>query len=371
MTETFILTVARVEGEWDINKCELSVAVDGNDVNTCFLNSLPANFSISVPGVITIDINDKNSKSSSASLAFQTSLLHSEWFYWLPLFKESDNFLVTLPPKISQPRVLLGVQKELQKSALTDTSEHEKEETLNPQNDSFQDQSFINQKPSDQSFYIKEDNERLIKFYQNLVQDLEQEIHNQKDIVKQSVQDLQAQISSLKQQLELEKNYSISLQEKLSYFIDIGNVMKKSEEGFFKSFGEKSFDIEPQESVGIIKQRQFYSHRHSQSQVNDNESFEKSMERKVYETLNRLNLVGLMRRTRELNFLIGAKTITLCMKNGEVVCKNGVGLDSYIFKHCSSEIENFLRLRIAPSMRKSASSRSPSGFHKSRKLDTQ
>lgn len=351
--------------------------MDGNDISTCFLNALPANFTISVPGVITIDISDKNSKASSASLAFQSNLLHSEWFYWLPLFQESDNFLVTLPPKISQPRVLLGLQKELQKSVITDTSEHEKEDSLisNPQNESFQDQSLISQKPSEQSFYIKEDNERLIKFYQKLVQDLEQEIHNQKDSVNQTTQDLLDQISSLKQQLDLEKNYNLNLQEKLSYFIDIGNVVRKPEEEFYKSLGEKSqmksFNIQPQESVGVIKQKQIYSHRHSQSQVNDNESFEKSMDRKVYETLSRLNLVGLMRRTRELNFLIGAKTITLCMKNGEAVCKNGVGLDSYIFKHCSAEIENFLRLRTTPSMRKSASSRSPSGFPKSRKLDTQ
>ena len=68
--------------------------------------------------------------------------------------------------------------------------------------------------------------------------------------------------------------------------------------------------------------------------------------------MTRLKLVGLIKKSRDLNYIIGGKTITLCLKQGEVCCKNGMPLDSYIFKNCKSEIEDYLRNRACPNLNK-------------------
>lgn len=379
MIDTYILSLARVEGLGDIYNSECSVTVDGTEISTCSLSTLPVNFTITSPGVITMNMRDKDSRTTLASIAFQSSLLNSEWFYWLPLFLGSDNFLSSLPLKITQPRVLIGVNKEIQVPIIAETSEQNDDEFLylERHNGINKKQEANGKLSSEFAYYIKEDNEHLIQYYQNLVKELENDVHRQKNACKQIVKEFKAQIVELQEQVEFEKKYRIDMQEKFEHCIGLYDAIRKREERFFESLHKKSrnliFEIQTQEAININSFLQNHANddKVSHSILNDTLSFPSSIEKKVHETLDRLKLVGLLKRSKDMNFMIGAKTISLCIKQGEVICKSGTTLENYIFKNCKSEIEDFLRVRACPGLQKSSSSRSPIGFSKSPGLYTQ
>ncbi|OMJ76171.1 hypothetical protein SteCoe_24505 [Stentor coeruleus] len=376
MIDTYILSLVRVEGLEDIYNSECSIKLDGTEISTCPLSTLPVNFTIASPGVITMTMHDKDSRIPLASIAFQSSLLNSEWFYWLPLFLGSNNFLSSLPIKITQPRVLIGVNKEIQ----TETSEQNEDKLsyLERYNGYSKNQETYWKISSELTCYKKDDSEHLIQYYQNLVKELENDIHRQKNTCKQIVKEFKAQITELKEQVEFEKKYRIDMQEKFEHCIGLYEAIRKREEKFFESLHKKSrnfiFEIQTLETISItpLIQNQANDDKISPSVIlNDTLNFPNTIERKVYETLDRIKLAGLLKRTKDMNFMIGAKTICLCIKQGEVICKNGTSLEKYIFKNCKSEIEDFLRIRACPGIQKSSSSRSPIVFSKSPGFYTQ
>ena len=54
-----------------------------------------------------------NSTAVLASLSFHSSLIQYDWFYWLPLSLSQDNYITELTENISLPRMLIGVNKEV------------------------------------------------------------------------------------------------------------------------------------------------------------------------------------------------------------------------------------------------------------------
>lgn len=365
MTESYFLAIERFEGQFDTSQTNIYISIDENKVGECSLDKLPANFLIPLPGIITLSIYDKNTQAKQSNLTFHSNLVSPDWYYWFPISLSVEASLSSLPLNALQPRLLLSILKKFSHLTLesSDTQASTKHKSdLSKEFIQSSDPESINTNSNE--FYINADNERLIQYYQKLVQNLESQIQNQKASFENHIENLKSQIFDLQHELNQEKRCRINLETKL----DTLNPDELQQNFMNSSLNlNKSHKVKLQKSIIINTQKGNSSQNYSFSLNNDSEILEK----KVNEILIRLKLVGLLKKAKETNFIIGAKTIALCYRKGEVMCKNGVSLESYIFKHCSIEIENFLRARSGITMKKNASSHSPLSFRKVRMLDTQ
>ncbi|OMJ94458.1 hypothetical protein SteCoe_2362 [Stentor coeruleus] len=371
MTENYFLTLEKFEGQLDTRQKNIFISIDDNKVGECSLDALPANFPISLPGIITINIHDQNPQSKPSSLSFHSNLISQDWYYWFPISPNTETTLSSLPLNALQPRILLSLLKEIIPLTLElpdAQSSTNPKPPLSNEHPHISDPEILNTKNN--VFYENADNERIIQYYQNLVQSLESELKNQKKTSEDNIENYKSQIADLNHKLDQEKQNRLNLEANLLNLnpdqplktLKISSLILNQKLNL-----DRNFKVQSQQNIIIKPQKSLIKHKHSFSFINDSET----LERKVNEILMKLKLVGLLKKAKETNFLIGAKTITLCLKKGEVICKNGIPLESYIFKNCSTEIENFLRIRSGTTMRKNASSNSPLNFRKVRVLDTQ
>ena len=124
-------------------------------------------------------------------------------------------------------------------------------------------------------------------------------------------------------------------------------------ERIFKCFEvkEKKMDkrkIEAGEYVEVKPENVTFEDRPITTLFEETGKYNVDLDLRVKEVLDRMNFCGLMRKCRESNYKVGAKTVTLCLRQGEVCCKNGLSLEKYLFGSCKGEIENFLRGRKSP-----------------------
>jgi hypothetical protein len=284
-------------------------------------------------------------KTPIASLKFNSSLLTSESFYWLPLFLSPKNFLKSLPSEILPPKILFAVNKEYFKPY--------PEIFQSPSKDSSSDFfKFFNLSiQSSQNFEETEkkiSNEEKLKSLQKKITKLQLELIQREKTFKEKLKDLKKRLNESLIEVETEKSYRKTLQEQM-------------EKCYFLLNGEKSGNLEmspnsvseilvKQESVGI-----FHTLQDDENHLNFHDfhesRFEGILDKKVQETLKKFNFEGLLKKCRELNYKVGNKIVTLQLKRGEVFCKSGLSLEKYIFNNCRSEIESLLRQKTSPQKR--------------------
>ena len=203
----------------------------------------------------------------------------------------------------------------------------------------------------------------MLEEYKSMIKELEEELFKEKNENTKKINDFEVEIDKLKDEIEFERNYRNEMQCKLEQCMSLYDTIKRREETFIKNLGKthikKRFEVIHCEDIQFVPEKMNLDDRSLSPLYSDQSMIKNKLEKRISEILIRLNLDGIMKKTRSLNYTIGAKTVTLCLKQGEVCCKNGVALESYIFKNCKSEIEDFLRGRACPILNKKPMNRSP------------
>lgn len=463
MFKDYKLSVTKIEGLGDTRGSEFSVRLNDFVKFSSSLEALPVTFKVDFEGVISLFITDKTTHTVLASVSFHTSLLKNNWFYWLPLFLSSDNYLTELTENISLPRILLGVNQEINLPDIYEISERSDScddeitipDTLtthlhrpilqNSKSESLQ-ESF--KKALDTQEVFKKQNESINKTYNNTVENLRTQLSKERDVFVSIYNDLKSQIYKYQEEIELERKYRLDMQHKLEKSLNYCEIIKQREKKFIniieKKYSRQSVGIssypgitvspvklvlekdrkgikgidksfvgrkkEFKSSLGICSNERISIHARNHMEIYTNgnitinpkhpfdyktkdifkkeavpnkievccnetinivpeklflnqstvlighrESFISIIERQVGDILEKFNLVGLLKKSKDINYLIGAKTITVCLKQGQVCCKNGTPLDSYIFKNCKPEIEALIRVKSSSIKRKSSS----------------
>ena len=371
MLEKYILSVVKVEGLGDLTESECSLSIDGKCSFARPLNRLPATFNIFSSGAISLSIKDLNSTAVLASLSFHSSLIQYDWFYWLPLSLSQDNYITELTEKISLPRMLIGVNKEVNLPVLYDISEFSDSyeensvfEAFVPNYHSLENRQLsIDISGGGYQSYTSECEEKTAEKYEKIIKDLENELFKEKEYLKSKIKEMEDLLEKKSREIEFERKFRMEIQEKLEQSRESYEKLRKREERFVRSVEKKSPKImfETQTDAGIL----ILPEIHTLEDKSPRPSFSgraakfEIIDKKVDELLMRLKLVGLLKRSCEVNYNVGVKTITLCLKQGQVLCKNGMALDCYIFKNCKREIEELLKNRAGAGKVWSAQSRSP------------
>ena len=382
MLEKYILSIVKIEGLGDLSDSECSLSIDKKCNFTRPLDQLPVTFNIFSSGAISLSINDMNSATVLASLSFHSSLLQYDWFYWLPLSLSQDNYITELPENISLPRLLIGVNQEVSLPVLYDISEFSDSyeennvfESFTPIYHSLENRDFTNDlsqgiSKSDTSEF----EEKIADKYEKIIKDLENELSKEKEYCKSKLKEMEDEIEKNHREIEFERKFRLEIQQKLEQSMRSYEKLRKREERFVRSVEKKPqkpvFETQTDAGFFILPDFQTLDDKTPRSNLSGKASAFDIIDRKVNELLMRLKLVGLLKKSREVNYNVGAKTITLCLKQGQVLCKNGMALDSYIFKNCKHEIEELLRNRAGAGKLWSAQSRSPLSTSRSPILQT-
>lgn len=322
MSEDFSLTVVKIEGLGDVSVSECLVEFDDRQKYSSSLKSLPVTFKGCKSQKLFISITDSATSTKIASLSFPIQLIPSDWFYWLPLFLSTDNFIDQLPISITSPRILLACNKQFFNT---------------PCQDLHTDSTCASLKHPKNPISINESD--LITHYQEIIKDLELELLQVKQTCKQKCEKLKKTIKKYKEDFECEKKYRIDLMNKIE------KVLERVEVNSYKVDQRK---IVLGESVEVRNEVFTIEDRPHITLFEETGKYETDLEGRVKEILCRMDFGGLLRKCREVNYRIGGKTITLCLKQGEVCCKNGLSLEKYLFTCCKGEIESFLRNRKSP-----------------------
>ena len=307
MLEDFILSVVKIEGLGDIQNSECFLSMDSSLISSHKLDSLPVSYNIKASGLISLLIRDSITSTTIASLSFHSSLLHCNWFYWLPLFLSSDNYISALPEKISSPRLLLGVNKELFLPIVQEISEHSEtydEETtiydtpgLNSNERGIQELKINHlQETLNNQKFVQEKNEKMIEDYKGIIQKLEETIETERKKHEKKCKELENLIEMYQEEIGYEKKYRIDMQEKFEHCLDCFDHIKKRENELIRLLEKKNqgLELSAGESIGIVPKKQFF------------EGFEKIpiknkgktsvVEEKVEEVLEKLRRVGFLSR---------------------------------------------------------------------------
>jgi molybdopterin converting factor small subunit len=387
MTEEFTLSIVKIEGLGDLSSSECILLLDNIQISRNSLSSLPITLKIPGDSFISLNISETSSNTKIAGLSFQSPLLPHDWFYWLPLFLSSENFIEQLPINIGLPRILLAVNKQIfpdSSITLKDSSSktNSKQDTKDPNN----------VLPTE-----------LLEHYQQMIQDLQLELKQVRETSKQKCEYLKKKVQNFKQNLKLEKKFRIDLEAKLEktlkiienkeFFLEFlksySNKSPKTQktlenEIFSWKDSSKTFEncfnnlnlssktpeshkIETCDHIQIIPDFFTLEDRPLTTFFDETCKGESDIDSRVKSILSRLKFEGLLQRRRELNYKIGAKTITLCLKNNEVHLKSGLPLEKYLFSSCKSEIEDYLRSRSSPKK----TTRSPLGSSRCLRPNTQ
>lgn len=350
MLDKYILSIVKVEGLGDLGKSQCNLSLNNEFYFKKPLESLPATFNISVSGAISMTITD--GETVIASLAFESSLLKYDWFYWLPLSLSSNNFITELPEKINLPRVLIGVNQEVSLPALTEISEFSDScedtgfESFSPHCEYQSIKNFkIEISPDTELIMSTENRKKEKEIFEETIRELRDEIFEAKEKYKI----LEELLKKADKEIEKEREQRLDLQKQLEESLKMFEKIKKREEKFALSLGKKNHNtinlsLESFDGIYVIPDIPLILEDHKENRLDSTRSLG-NIERKVNDFLKRVRLVGLLKKSKDVNYIVGAKTVTLCMKQGEVRCKNGMTLDSYIFKNCKAEIEDLIRVR--------------------------
>lgn len=322
MTEDFILTVVKIEGLGDVSSSDCILELEDKQKFQGSLFTLPVTFKLSNTQKLVLSITDSASNTVIASLSFSFNLIPSDYFYWLPLFLSTENFIDQLPLTITSPRILIARNKNFSTTPVHASPAKSTYQTLGQNSDS------ISIQATD-----------LITHYQEIIKSLELEIFQIREICKQKCEKLESKVKKYKEDYECEKKFRVDLMDKI--------------EKIFKSFEvkEKKFDkrkIEVGEFVEVKPENNTFEDRPITTLFEETGKYNSDLDFRIKEVLDRMNFGGLLRKCRESNYKIGAKVVTLCLRQGEVCCKNGLSLEKYLFGSCKGEIENFLRGRKSP-----------------------
>lgn len=322
MSEDFILTVVKIEGLGDVSASDCTIEFDDKQKFSSPLKNLPITFKGLKSNKLFISISDSATNTKIASLSFPLQLLPSDWFYWLPLFLSTDNFIDQLPISITSPRILLASNKQFFNT---------------PRQDFHKDSNCASLKHKNTAISIQESD--LITHYQEIIKDLELELLQVKETCKQKCEKLKKTIKKYKDDFEHEKKHRIDLMNKIEKVLKCVEVNTLKVDNRKIVFGDS---VEVRNEIFTMEDRPLITI------FEETGKYDADLEGRVKEILSRMDFCGLLRKCREVNYRIGAKTITLCLKQGEVCCKNGLSLEKYLFNCCKGEIENFLRNRKSP-----------------------
>lgn len=334
MTESFSLTIVKIEGLGDLSHSECQLVINEKQVQVQSLKTVPVSYTIPINSIISLTINDSASATQIASISFNSSLLPGDLYYWLPLFLSNENYIESLPINIPSPRVLLAVNKEKILNQVLQ-SDHLPSPVLSP--------STLQLLPND-----------LFLHYQEIIKNLQLELKQVKEICRQKCENFKEKILNFRENLEFERKYRVDLMLKLEKVLKINKKLNLS--------------IETCASIFIVPEVFTFEDRPITTMFDETGKLDLDIDVRVKEIMARLKFEGLLRKCKEINYKIGAKTITVCLKNHEICVKSGQSLEKYLFSCCKTEIESYLQCKVNPHKK---SSRSPVSSSRHLYLNTQ
>ena len=334
MTESFSLTIVKIEGLGDLSHSECQLVINEKQVQVQSLKAVPVSYTIPINSIISLTINDSASSIQIASISFNSSLLPGDLYYWLPLFLSNENYIDSLPINIPSPRALLAVNKD---KILNTTLESDHLPSPAPAHSGMQ------LLPND-----------LFLHYQEIIRNLQLELKQVKEICRQKCENFKEKIRNFRENLEFEKKYRVDLMSKLEKTLKINQKLNLS--------------IETCASTCITPEVFTFEDRPITTMFDDTGKLDSEIDVRVKEIMSRLKFEGLLRKCKEINYKIGAKTITICIKNNEICVKSGQSLEKYLFSSCKTEIESYLQCKMNP---RKKSSRSPVSSSRHLYLNTQ
>ena len=400
MENNFLLTIIKIEGLGHLETTNILLSIENDILPTFQYQDLPYSLSTQRSKKISITLQDTASLVTIASLSFDTSLLTSDWFYWLPLFLSPMNNLESLPLDPPYPKILLAVNKPyLNSHAYPQTNEPEPIQVQNFElneilpNETSSNSSIPNLDRDLHEFpeILNEDlkhpqsievslNPQIenfktnskIKKLKNLIKKLQLELIQKEKTFKAKIKFIQSKLNQSLLDLDLERRHRETLQEQLERTYKILSLVEqKSINIDLSPINQQEVSLKQEKSFAIFQTFHDEEHQAEIYGILNSGRFEGFLDRKVREILKRFHFEGLMRKNRELNYKVGNKVVTLCIKQGEVCCRSGLSLEKYIFNNCREEIESLLRQKNSPQKRspiKSPNKLSRTPGHSSQKI---
>lgn len=371
MENNFLLAIIKIEGLGHLESTTIQLSLEDNFSSSFQCQDLPYSLSTPRSKTVSITLQDTNSSIPIASLSFNSSLLSNDWFYWLPLFLSPINHLESLPLDPANPKVLLAVNKsylnpetypQINKPDPMQVEEYELNQILSnetsstpfiPNEISIQDSQ--NLQNSEFSSNLQTENLKThskIKKLKNLIKKLQLELSQKEKTFKAKIKFIQSKLNQSLLDLDIERRHREALQEQLERaFKILSSVEMKSINIDLSPINQQEVSIKQEKSFAIFQTFHDDEHQAGAYQNFTDGKFEGFLDRKVREILKRFHFEGLMRKNRELNYKVGNKVVTLCIKQGEVCCRSGLSLEKYIFNNCREEIESLLRQKNSPQKR--------------------
>lgn len=384
MFDNYEMTLIRIEGLGDLSNSTCNLIVNNELFESVAISSLENSQNVSIiPSKSHLKFQIEGEK-ILASLQFSLGIIKCQGYHWLPLFVGENDLIEEVPEEVGLPRILLIFQSRRFLSPvieITETSELS-------ENIEFGD--------------IGEENSKNVELRMKIIeleQSLQFERINQMQTVEKMTRDYKSMLDKANFEMEKFKVWSGKYKEKcLSLTQDLENkenelklvkLEKETAEIELSDYKEKYLqlvksqektfeDLEKNESA-LIKLQTWLETRKKSLQIDqtwtDSIQIKKSKAHKskllrssedspenldpeltdsdkidyyLQDCLSHLKLEGFFQKTTEKFYRVGCKKVGVVLKNKNIYCKFGDSLktlENYIYNHCSSELENFIKKR--------------------------